>query len=386
MCPYCGVVYARYKPRSERIAEREKLNHHQESSENQIGSHPRASSKASPAGKRVYLPDSRLEALLLSLAEALEAGLTFQQFTQGPFMTTLPALLQSQFKAYGNDRIALPHALEAVSLLDAPSIALLHIGESQGKLPSSLRVVAKRVELRRQNRKALLRKLSYPALLLLVHVLVNPLALLIMRGPQAYLSAFLKPLMFIGVGAFFLFWWVPRVNPNHALLRTLRNVGSYLPFFGSIRRYNALAVLTETMGSCLQAGLPLRPSLKMACAATYHPAFENKAGDLLRAIEQGSTLAQALESIRAIPRDTIAMIAQGELVGTLDHVFLRLGKQFSERYKSALNGAVIAIGIVATVVIFGFLILSIVSQWKGQVGSLEGQLRDAFKQFQHLTK
>ncbi|TNE45088.1 MAG: hypothetical protein EP343_27855 [Deltaproteobacteria bacterium] len=383
LCPYCGVVYARYKPRSERIVQRSQASQPQREDSPKS---ERSASGASSGGRRVYLSDAKLESFLIYAAEALEAGLTFQQFTQGPFLTTLPSRLQSQFKAFGKKGMSLPHALEAVSLLEASAIALLQIGETQGKLPASLRVVAKRVELRRRNRRALLGKLSYPVLLVLVHILVNPLAILIMQGPKPYIAAVMRPLLYMGAAAFLVFWWIPRINPNHVGLRFLRTAGAYLPFFSTVRRYNALAVFTETMGSCLQAGLQLRTSLKMSCSATYHPAFENKASMLLESIQQGSTLAEALESIRAIPRDTLAMIAQGELVGSLDQVLLRLGQSYTEKHRAALNGSIIAIGLLATVAIFGYLILSIVSQWKSQVGTLEGQLKDVFKQFQHLTK
>ncbi len=207
-----------------------------------------------------------------------------------------------------------------------------------------------------------------------------------MQGPRPYFAAVMQPLLYMGAVAFLVFWWIPRINPNHVGLRLIRTAGAYLPFFRSVRKYNALAVFTETMGSCLQAGLQLRTSLMMSCSATYHPAFENKASMLLEAIQQGRTLAEALESIRAIPKDTLAMIAQGELVGSLDQVFLRLGKSYTEKHRAALNGSIMAIGLLATVAIFGYLILSIVSQWKSQVGTLEGQLKDVFKQFQHLTR
>ncbi len=162
LCPYCGVVYARYKPRSERIVQR---GHSSQTQRTPSSKSERSTSGASSLGRRVYLSDAKLESFFIYAAEALEAGLTFQQFTQGPFLTTLPSRLQSQLKAFGKKGMSLPHALEAVSLLEASEIALLQIGETQGKLPASLRVVAKRIELRRRNRRALLGKLSYPVML-----------------------------------------------------------------------------------------------------------------------------------------------------------------------------------------------------------------------------
>ena len=71
-CPNCGVIYARARPRS----------------------HPRPEAVPPPKPKakrnRVVLPSRKRESLFTTMAEALDAGLTFQAYAESAAVRTLP--------------------------------------------------------------------------------------------------------------------------------------------------------------------------------------------------------------------------------------------------------------------------------------------------------
>lgn len=401
LCPFCGLVYARYRLRTERLLQQEKAHRHAQGGRGEfgvdsviggnerrfgregVGALPQGMSQgaSSQRGKRIYVSDRLLESLLWSIADALEAGLTLQHFVQSPLMELMPRSLCVLWRELASQGVSFVDAFEAAHLLDNASVALLRVGEIQGKFPAGFRVVAQRIALRRQSRSALLQKLAYPVLLILLHVLIQPLHLLILRGISAYMQAIVKPIAWIGILGIVLFVVIPRLDPEHWILRIIRIVGMYIPPFRHVQWNRALATWTETLGQCLSAGLPLQSSLQMACSATQHPFLQHKGTSMWSHIQQGSTLGQALSQIPVMPRELVATVAQGEQSGTLDRVLLRLAETYKEKHRLVLNTTVALVGIAVLVWVFAFLILSIVSSWQGQVRSIEGQLQDVFRQF-----
>ncbi|MEE9614876.1 MAG: type II secretion system F family protein [Thermodesulfobacteriota bacterium] len=82
---------------------------------------------------------------------------------------------------------------------------------------------------------------------------------------------------------------------------------------------------TREMSSLLKAGLPIDRSLKTLIGVVENKRFRGVLKDLLRAIEQGSSVADALAKFPGVfPTFYISMVRAGEASGTLDKGLLRL--------------------------------------------------------------
>jgi general secretion pathway protein F len=116
-----------------------------------------------------------------------------------------------------------------------------------------------------------------------------------------------------------------------------------LPGRGVVRQRDLL-VLTQELATLVAAGLPLDRALSVLAGLTAKEELKKTVGQILRAVQQGKSLAEALAAYPKIfPPLYVNMVKAGELGGFLDLALQRLAEyleraqQVQDEIKSALT-------------------------------------------------
>ncbi len=122
---------------------------------------------------------------------------------------------------------------------------------------------------------------------------------------------------------------------------------------------------TQDLTALLDAGLPVDRSLKTLVDATENQNFKNKINDILKAIESGSDLSEAMaRHPRIFTEFYVNMVKAGEAGGILDNVLERLGLflETSQELKDYIKTAMVYplfllfVGGVSIIVLMTFVI------------------------------
>ncbi len=126
-------------------------------------------------------------------------------------------------------------------------------------------------------------------------------------------------------------------------------------------------VFTRQMATLINAGLPLAQSLRTLADQTENKRLVAIINDILASVEGGSSLSESFSKHREVFNDVyIALIAAGEVSGTLDEALERIASQQEKDSEliSKVRGAMIypAIVLVVIVGVIAFMLFTIVPQ------------------------
>ncbi len=126
-------------------------------------------------------------------------------------------------------------------------------------------------------------------------------------------------------------------------------------------------IFTRQLATLINAGLPLAQSLRTLAAQTTNKRFAAIINDIITTIEGGSTLSAAFSRHPEVFNDVyIALIAAGEVSGTLDEALERIANQQEKDAEllGKVRGAMIypLIVLVVIVGVIGFMLFTVVPQ------------------------
>ena len=168
-----------------------------------------------------------------------------------------------------------------------------------------------------------------------------------------------------------------RVSPSELREKraTRRKVGRH----GKGIKGRDLSVFTRQFSTMVNAGLPLVQCLDILSRQTENPAFRTVIADVMRSVQSGATLAEAMgKQPRAFNSLYVSMIDAGESGGILDDILLRLAQYIenAEALKRKVKGAmtypliVFSVALMATV----FMLLFIIPVFAGIFDDFGGEL------------
>lgn len=137
-----------------------------------------------------------------------------------------------------------------------------------------------------------------------------------------------------------------------------------LPMRGRVRQRDLL-VLTQELATLVSAGLPLDRALSVLAGLTVKEELKKAIGQILRSVQQGKSLAEALaEYPKIFPPLYVNMVKAGEVGGFLDTALQRLSEylekahEVQEQIKSALAYPIIltAVGGLSIIFMFTFIL------------------------------
>ena len=252
---------------------------------------------------------------------------------------------------------ALSEAFESHAGMFPPLyLASIRAGEQSGDLPVTLGryiVYQKRVEaIRAKVRSAAF----YPVLLgIAVFIVVAFLMLYVIPSfTEIYADANVQlPLMTRMVISFSnglvegLPLWAPLLIVGILALRGYVHTrsGSFLlsrlklrlPFFGALLSEYSLSTFCRTLATTLASGIPIVQATQMSRGTLNNAFLEQKMGDVVRSIQEGSRISEALEQTGSFPLIALRMISVGETSGSLVDMLTDISEYYEAEVERRLD-------------------------------------------------
>ena len=261
---------------------------------------------------------------------------------------------------------------EQPGLVNPEELQMIRAAERVGDLAPVFEGLSEDLQVRIGIGRELLRRATYPLLLLVSSAIVGPLTLIVTGTAGAYLWAVTKNLLIIaalGPGLFFAFRALARHPEVNAKLRTL---AWRLPFGTGAYQDRIRAKFARVLGRNIESGLPIYESLETAARITADPYIIERAASVSGELAQGSELSPALAATGIFEPGERMQLVSAERSGTLDATFSLLATQYDERGQRRLRRTVRVFSGVLTALVVIYAAMGVVQTYKDAVlGPLE---------------
>lgn len=235
-------------------------------------------------------------------------------------------------------------------------IASFRAGERTGDLPLTLgRYIA--YQQRAEKLKAKVKSASFYPILLSSFVVVVVLFLMLWVVPtftQIYIDADVElPLatriiiLAAGILTDGLPVLVPVVIALVFFLRTILTTEKgrlirdrlklKVPFFGKLFLDYALSSFCRTLGTTLQSGMPIVQALQMSRGTLNNRMFEDKMLHVIKRVQEGQSLSDALEQTDFFPSLALRMIGVGETSSSLSEMLTDVADYYEDEVERRLD-------------------------------------------------
>ena len=267
----------------------------------------------------------------------------------------------------------LADALEAQEgLVNPEELQMIRASERVGDLAPVFEGLSEELQVRIGIGRELLRRATYPLLLLASSAVVGPLTLIVTGTAGAYLWAVTKNLLLIaafGPGLFFAFRALVQYPKLSAKLRAL---AWRMPIGAGAYKDRVRAKFARVLGRNIESGLPIYESLETAARITADPHIIERAASVTGELAQGSELSPALGATGIFEPGERMQLVSAERSGTLDATFSLLATQYDERGQRRLQRTVRVLSGVLTALVVVYAAMGIVQTYKDAVlGPLE---------------
>ena len=134
-----------------------------------------------------------------------------------------------------------------------------------------------------------------------------------------------------------------------------------LPLFGPLIRMYAVTKFARTLGILTASGTHILHALKVMRPVPGNKVLERGIEMVRSRVEQGSSLARAMEESGAFPEMLVQMTATGEETGQLDNMLTRTADFYEQRVTSAVDGLSSLVEPIAIVVLGGIVGLMLIA-------------------------
>ncbi|MEM0913742.1 MAG: type II secretion system F family protein [Planctomycetota bacterium] len=237
-------------------------------------------------------------------------------------------------------------------------ISLVRAGEASGRMGSMLERVSQHLQKQDANAHKIKGALTYPAIMFAFVILVTVFLLVFVLPRFANIfadrgAALPTPtLALMAISNSLIGWWWAWVAGVVAVLGTLwvmRQVESgralldavilRLPVVGTLIRQVNLVRMTQTIGTLLEAGVPILDMVDIVRHVTPNREYQTlwaKVDDQLR---KGSQLSDGLRDTWLVPRAVVQMIYSGEKSGRMGQVINRVAEYTEDEFDTAVKNA-----------------------------------------------
>ena len=259
--------------------------------------------------------------------------------------------------------------------------AMVRVGDETGRLEHTLLTLSERYREKQNTRRAFVSSIAWPVLQLILGIGVISLLILVLgifspptggemvdilgfglRGPSGVLWFwFYLSLVFGFIGL--LFWGFAR---NVGGVQNLVPFIYMVPGIGSSIQTITISRFCWTLALALGSGIDPIRSIRLALDSTDSDYYRSAAPHSQRAVEDGASLAGAIEATALFPIDFVQRIEIAEQSGTDAESMEFLTEEYSERAKRAVKvisgvaTGVIWLGIMALFIFLIFRIAGII--------------------------
>ncbi len=356
----------------------------------QVSARKMAAAAGAPA-KKISTPMGRVSQKQLTqftrqLSTLIDAGL--------PILRCL-TILETQQKP-GVLRVTLRRAREDVeggaSLSEAMGrhpkafdrlyVNMVAAGETGGVLDTILSRLADFLEKAQWLRRRVIGAMIYPIAVIVVAVgivsgimvYVIPEFKTIFKGMKTELPTITK--MLLGMSEWFAAggWMVVLFAPLgiYLLARVIRlsrggrmltdKIKLRIPLVGKVLSKTAIARFTRTLGTLIEAGVPILEALNITRNTSGNEVFARAIGEVHDSVREGETFADPLRASKVCDPIVVNMVDVGEETGDLDKMLLKVADNYDEEVDATVAALVSVIEPIMVVVlgaIVGFIVVGI---------------------------
>lgn len=308
-------------------------------------------------------------AMVLKAGYSLEEGLVLLSEDE----PGLEKLLQD-YRLSGD----LAASLEKVGNFPAYFLRTIHLGQETGRLEDTMRSLSAHYRRELELRESLKDALGYPAVMLIVVLVI--LGLLLSQVMPLFQQAFAQlgaqmrglPLLLLELGRLLRQggWVILPVLAAGALALAIwqKRTGNILnflekaPFFQSIMDNIALSRLTGALALGLSSGLSTHYALELAAELNSHGVLAQKLEQARAKLLQGEDLAEVLRSTGILRGAEGRLVLMGRRTGTLDAALAQISRDCREAADRAIDRCIAVIEpVMVTVlsVLVGIMLLSV---------------------------
>ncbi len=148
---------------------------------------------------------------------------------------------------------------------------------------------------------------------------------------------------------------------NPLLPRILRGI----PILRRYDKAQAMADFSYTLGTLLDAGVPIRPAWKTSVDVARDPALARAHQSIEPLFARGESPSAHLGEHKYFPADFVAFYETGARTGTLDQTLLHAGREFQNRANNAMTLAAIVYPSLLFLCIAGVIVTAIFQAYAG---------------------
>jgi len=261
---------------------------------------------------------------------------------------------------------------------------LVAVGEQTGQLPEVFRQLADNYDLRLKLRREFRAAIAWPAIQLVLALAVIGLLILAMGiigevtgqtidilgfglvGPSG-LAIYLGFLTAVGV-CFALV--LAAVRRGMVWTRPIQRLVMQIPGLGPVLRTLALSRLTWSLSLALEAGMDVRPAMKLALRSTRNALYTDRLPTIDAELAQGNSFHDALAAAGVFSLDLLDAVAVGEESGRLVESMALLSRGYHEQARAALKVLNTIAGVVVWLIVAGMIIALIFRLFSFYLGVL----------------
>ena len=262
-------------------------------------------------------------------------------------------------------------------------IALIEASEESGLLDKAFLRLADTLEKQQKLKSTLRGALTYPAIVVIMMVLVMTVMMLFVIPQISTLyqslnvSLPLPTLILIQLSNFFVsFWLIPLISLaviGFAYKRwyktvegrlTIDSIFLKIPIFGNLTKKTILAEFSRTLGILLGSGTLVVEALSKVSDIAGNIHYKNAIDDVSKRVEKGVTIGDAMSLHYLFPPNLVELVKIGEQTGKLDETLVKASEYFENEVDEVIKTLSTAMEPIVLIILgigVAFLVISILT-------------------------
>jgi type IV pilus assembly protein PilC len=169
-------------------------------------------------------------------------------------------------------------------------------------------------------------------------------------------------IVWVLLSPFFIFFGVKMLRKTSGGKSVFDRLTLYTPVLGQLVRKATIAKFTRTLGTLVNAGVPILDAITITSETTGNVVYANALKDVHDSVRQGDSFAEPLRKAKVCDPLVVNMIDVGEETGDLDKMLLKIADNYDEEVDVAVAGLVSLlepIMVVVLGVIVGAIVISL---------------------------
>jgi len=151
-----------------------------------------------------------------------------------------------------------------------------------------------------------------------------------------------------------------------------------IPLVGKILSKTAIARFTRTLGTLIEAGVPILEALNITRNTAGNEVFARAIGEVHDSVREGETFADPLRASKVCDPIVVNMVDVGEETGDLDKMLLKVADNYDEEVDATVTALVSVIEPIMVVVlggVCGFIVVAIFLPLPTMISAASGSAR-----------